>query len=113
MTDQLVAESIKPEPSVSSVQITPGSIKTSFTIIFIVLAHDNVRIGAVVSIISATVPVVSFHAGSLTIMVGSLMRSDHVPVQITSDHVDGVGTQVVPLNATTSHDAMLLQVITT
>lgn len=65
------------------------------------------------SIVSATVPVVLFVAGSVTVTTGLLPIVFPVPVHATVHDVLGVGEHVVPGIVTTSPDAMLGHVIVT
>jgi hypothetical protein len=63
--------------------------------------------------INATVPVVLFVAGSVTVTTGSFQMLFPVPRQITVHDVLGVGEHVVPGIVTTSPDAISGHVIVT
>jgi hypothetical protein len=70
-------------------------------------------LGVVLSIVNATVPVVLFVAGSVTVTTGLLPIVFPVPTQITVHDVLGVGEHVVPGIVTTSPDAIPGHVIVT
>ena len=70
-------------------------------------------LGAVLSIVRSTVPVVLLVAGSVTVTTGSFPMISPVPMQITVHDVLGVGEQIVQGIVTTSPDAILGHVIVT
>lgn len=70
-------------------------------------------LGAVLSIVRSTTPVVLFVAGSVIVTIGSFQITSPVPVQMTAHDVLGVGEQIVPGIVTTSPDAIAGHVIVT
>jgi hypothetical protein len=70
-------------------------------------------LGAILSIVNVTVPVVRFVAGSVTVTSGLFQIVLPVPTHCTLPPVEGVGLHVVQEIVTVSPDAILGQAIVT